>query len=284
MLLIGCWVSLLSCHSFAQVDTSTVVSATDSLEVVQYQKKWTAKVEGKRIAVDALQNIYVLNSDNELIQYSPKGKENYRYSNYDLGNISHIDVNNPFNILVFYKEHQTVKILDRTLTPISSFDIFQTGITYVQAIGMSNDQAVWVYDEVNFKLKKLDHTGTVILESGDVSQIIPSDFTPSFLVAVGNKVYLSAFDSPVFIFDNLGNYHRKTTFSIPSSEFQVIQGKIVYSNNVALYIQDTNPLAKSSRPFLLPDVGTPIKSISIYKNQIWILGTKALYLYKFLLK
>ena len=66
-------------------------------------------------------------------------------------------------------DYMTVMTLDRTLNQTLEFDLINLNLLEVKAIGMSNDNNVWLYDEVTFKLRKVDRKGQVLMESDDLN-------------------------------------------------------------------------------------------------------------------
>ena len=107
---------------------------------------------------DKLKRIYAVTDDNELIQYDSNGKELFRYNNNTLGELTYIDTSNPFNLLLFYSEFQTVITLDRTLSPTGNLNLLTTEVGDAAAVALSNDNQLWVYDAASLQLKKNECT------------------------------------------------------------------------------------------------------------------------------
>ena len=68
-------------------------------------------IKNCRLAADNLGNGYVYDL-NTIIKYSPNGDSIGTYSNNRLGNITSIDVTNPYKILVFYADYSIIVFLD----------------------------------------------------------------------------------------------------------------------------------------------------------------------------
>ena len=92
---------------------------------------------------DKLKRIYAVNAANELIQFDSNGKELFRYNNNTLGELTYIDTANPFNLLLFYPEFQTIVTLDRTLNPIAELNLLTTEVGDASAVALSNDNQLW---------------------------------------------------------------------------------------------------------------------------------------------
>lgn len=70
------------------------------------------------------------------------------------GQATLIDVSNPLKILLYYKDFATVVMLDRFLNSVNSIDLRKQNTLQAKAIGQSYDNKIWVYDEMENKLKK----------------------------------------------------------------------------------------------------------------------------------
>lgn len=80
-------------------------------------------------------------------------------------------VNNPLKILVYYKNYTSVVVLDRFLTQRNSINFRKQSIFSVKAIATSYDNNIWIFDEQDYKLKKIDETGKLLLESPEYEAI-----------------------------------------------------------------------------------------------------------------
>ncbi len=181
----------------------------------------------KNFTTDNLGNIYTFTLDNQVVKYSPEGVEQFRYPNRTLGDASLLDATNPFHLLLFFPEYQTVLTLDRTLSVTGQFNLFQLGFQGAKAVGTSSDGMLWVYDETSFLLKKIDAGGTVIAKSGDLSLAIGQALHPVFLVEREQTVFLNDPEVGVLVFDAFGQY-RKTIPLLGLNQFQVLDDQLVY--------------------------------------------------------
>jgi len=71
------------------------------------------------------------------------------------GQASFIDVSNPLKVLLYYKDFATVVYAGSFLNIRNTIDLRKQNILQVKAIGQSYDNKIWVYDELESKLKKL---------------------------------------------------------------------------------------------------------------------------------
>ncbi|WP_297869572.1 hypothetical protein [uncultured Flavobacterium sp.] len=102
-----------------------------------------------------------LGYDNQFNLYSIKNntlsKKNssktYQYNNINLGKITKVDFQNPLQIVVFYKNFNTIILLDNQLNEIKKieFNLKPTPIT-LDAVSLSSQNQVWIYDSISSKI------------------------------------------------------------------------------------------------------------------------------------
>lgn len=216
--------------SLFSVMSLSLQSQTDSLAVVY------GEIFGKThfYTTDRLCNIYLIDDNYEILKYTPEGKESYRYSNTRLDRPTFIDATDPFNILVFYPDYQTIILLDRTMTHTATLNFSDFDFFNVNAVAFSSDNKLWVYDELNFRLKKMDRNGKVIQESDDLSLLLDSDFKPNFIVEREQKVFVNDPDVGILVFDAFGQYVKRLDFK-GLTDFQVSRNLLIFrdEDNIA---------------------------------------------------
>lgn len=176
---------------------------------------------------DKLKRIYAVNTANELIQFDSNGKELFRYNNNTLGELTYIDTSNPFNLLLFYPEFQTIITLDRTLNPIAELNLLTTEVGDAAAVALSNDNQLWIYDAASLQLKKLNAKGEVLLSSGDLSLGLPSPPKPKQIVASADRVYMNDPTLGLIIFNNFGQYLQMVPMR-DITYFQAFEQQLIY--------------------------------------------------------
>ena len=224
---------VLSLNLFCSMSTS-LNAQVDSITEIH------GKILGKVhfYTTDRLCNIYLINNNYEIVKYTPDGKETYRYSNTRLDRPTFIDATDPFNLLVFYPDYQTIILLDRTMTHTATLNFSDFGFFNVNAVAFSSDNKLWVYDELNFRLKKIDRNGKTIQESDDLSLLLDSDFKPNFIVEREQKVFVNDPDVGILVFDAFGQYVKSLDFK-GLTDFQVSRNLLIFrdANNKAQIFQ-----------------------------------------------
>jgi hypothetical protein len=170
------------------------------------------KIKGDIVAfaADHLDNIYLLNSSDQLKKLDAKGDSVAVFNNVrKYGKVSCIDVSNPLRVLLYYKDFTTVVMLDRLLNTRTTIDLRQQNIFQVRAIGLSYDNKIWLYDEVEHKLKKIDEDGKLLFETSDFRQLFDEAFSFSSIFDQDALLYLYDEQKGVLVFDYFGMLKRK---------------------------------------------------------------------------
>ncbi|HEU4469787.1 MAG TPA: hypothetical protein VFR58_01770 [Flavisolibacter sp.] len=196
----------------AQGDSSFVLVRT-------YQGDITAA------AIDHLENLYIVSSSGQVRKFNSAGDSLAVYNQLrNFGKLHTIDVSNPLKILLFYKDFSTIVVLDRFLASLATIDLRRSNILQPGAIGLSYDNNIWVFDEYDNKLKKIDESGTVVSESPDFRTALDQSLTPQRIINDNSFVYLADSTNGIFVFDNYGSFKRK----VPLTNWQ----SIAVNNNI----------------------------------------------------
>ena len=200
------------------------IQAQDDLKLQLIKK---IDIKSRFIEVDKLQQLYIVTDDHTLQKYSPDGELLKYYNENNIGAISSIDVTNPFQPLVYYGEYQIGVMLDRSLSEIFRFRLGDLNLYQIDAVGLSSDNLLWLYDPNSFKLKKIDKNLRTVTESLDLTGILENSFLPVKLVESDNKVFLFDPNYGIIIFDLMGNY-IKTIKNIDAEIIQLQDSELHY--------------------------------------------------------
>lgn len=236
----------------------------------------TYETKANFIAIDNFSNFYTA-SDNTLLKFSPDGTYLYPYEEFKNGKIGMVDVTNPMKILVFCPDFMNVITLDKFLAPLTTYNFFDLGYQNITAVTMSNDGLLWFYDNTDFKLKKLDETGAVKLESPPLNTQLDAVPNPDYMVEKDNVVYLNDPAIGIMVFDIFGNY-SKTVPIKGLKKFQVFQDQIIYFDNNKLNAYGLITLDLKS--IQLPDT-TDVIMAAIQKNRMAILKKDRVDFYRY---
>lgn len=206
-------------------------------------------VNAKFVQADELGNLYVVSPNNQLYKYNSAGKVlatlNYNYN----GNISSIDASNPMEIYVFYKEINRVLFLDNNLAYRGELDLTKLNITQASAIARSYDNGIWVFDLGDLQLKKMSKDGTITQSSGNIRQIIKTNFVPNLIMENTKQVIINS-DSICLFFDVFASYVRtkkvQTNTQIQLGNQHLFETTSNQINAIDLKLGNTIPYLKSN--------------------------------------
>ena len=195
---------------------------------MQTKHAYSIKGDFNIIETDNLGKIYLVSDNNELLQYDQDYNLLYKFSVNTLGSISSIDVSNPQKILIYYPDFQFIVFVDNTLSEIKRLNLESMGFWDIQGVGLSNDNLIWIYDPVNYKMIKIEESGKVRLSSneaffGDLDDI----FAPK-VYAEDSNVFLYS-ESEVMLFDLFGQHLK--TMPVPNQALQFFENQIVALEN-----------------------------------------------------
>ncbi len=163
------------------------------------------KGEIKDFSVDNLGNIYLIMPNNQIKKLTAKGDSIAVYNDIKrYGNIYSIDVTNPLKVLIYFKDFSTIVVLDRLLSVRNVIDLRKQNILQVKAVASSYDNNIWLYDELDGKLKKIDDAGSVLLESTDFRQVFDPAPSPEAIYDRDGQLYLYDPKKGLMIFDYYG--------------------------------------------------------------------------------
>lgn len=178
-------------------------------------------------AVDNLGNIFLVYESGQLKKLSPKGDSIAVFNDVRrFGKIFSIDISNPLKVLLFYKDFGTIVVLDRLLNNRNILDMRKQNIQQAKAIAQSYDNGVWVYDELDGKLKHLDDNGAVTSETADFRILFDAPPSPVSLVDANRLVYLYDPEKGLIILDYYGTLRNKVAL-LGWTDVQVIGNRIL---------------------------------------------------------
>lgn len=212
--------------------------ANDSLINLNLVK--TYKGNYKNFETDNLGNYYLVTPANQIIKLNNNFDSVASFSNNKpLGNITSIDVSNPLKILVFYKGFSTIVVLDRFLATINTINLQKLNMFDVSVVTSSYDNNIWLFDEIENKIKKIDNDGKLLTETVDFRLLFDYDksFTSQFVKDFEGKLYIYSKQNGLFIFDYYGSFIRRHSITLLNNS-QLAGLKLIGFNNNILEVLD----------------------------------------------
>ena len=248
---------------------------TDSLFILQ------KKIAGEftDFTVDNLGNIFVLNKSGQLKKMGPAGDSIAVFNNVrQFGKIHFIDVTNPLKALLYFKDFGTVVILDRFLNTRSILDLRRQQLFQVKSIGQSYDNNIWIFDELESKLKRVGEDGRIIDQSTDFRMIFDSVPSPSFIVDQNKQVYLYDSSKGVYLFDYYGAFKNRIRLT-GWTDFTVINNTLFGRDAGMLYRYEPGTLNLQQYP--IPATMQNARKIKIMPGNLYLLRDHQLEIYSY---
>jgi hypothetical protein len=177
----------LFCYFFSVAAFSQTTLISEKLDSIH----WAVD---RYLGFDPQQNQYAI-EDNVLLKRTKN--QIVVYKNLELGKIDHVDFQNPLQIVVFYKEFNTIILLDNQLNEIKQID-FNLNPTLIQleAVGLSAQNQLWLFDGNNNRLglyaTSTDHTKWISVPSSNSLMGYASDYNYFYWVDSSKRVYASS--------------------------------------------------------------------------------------------
>lgn len=231
-------------------------------------------------SVDNLGNLYLVFQNGQLKKLRPNGDSLAVYNNVRrFGKLYSVDVSNPLKVLLYFKDFSTVVILDRLLNDRAILDLRQHNLVQVKAIGQSYDNNIWIFDEIDLKLKKIGDDGRSIDQSNDFRLIFDSTPSPETIIDQDKFVYLYDENKGVYIFDYYGGFKSRVPFT-GWTDFTVINNSLFGRDNKFLYRYNVGSL--ELQQYAVPSFMNNAQKIVIQPGNVYMLkdGVIMVYSYK----
>ncbi len=226
------------------------------------------------LAVDGLGNLFTLSARGELCRYSEDGRLLYQFSEVRFGRVGSLDVSNPLRVLLYYPEYLSVVLLTNTLAPAAEINLRSLGLNRVRAAGLARDGRIWVYDEANFELLKLDERGQVVRRSEPLNYVLGLELQPTQLIERNDRLFLLDPRHGVLVFDAFGTFDYR--FGSPGiRHMQIYAEEVITETPEGFFIHNLKSYQDS--PLTMPEV--PIQRWSLDGRRMALLGPEGINVY-----
>jgi hypothetical protein len=262
---------ILCCTLFSGL----IYSQTDS--VFHFVRDYRGGISD--FSVDNLGNLYLVYQNGQLKKLRPDGDSLAVFNNVrKFGKLSAVDVSNPLKILLHFRDFNTIVILDRLLNERAIIDLRKQNLLQVRAIGQSYDNNIWIYDELEARLKKIGDDGRLIDQSNDFRQIFDSTPSPQIIIDQEKLVYLYDFDKGVYTFDYYGGFKSRIPFT-GWNDFTVINRSLFGRDERYLYRYDAGTLQLQQLP--VPKFMNDTQKILIRPGNVYLLRDGVILVYSY---
>jgi hypothetical protein len=229
--------------------------------------------------VDNLGNLYLISITGQLKKIGPDGDSIAVFNNVrQYGKLYFIDVTNPLKVLLYFKDFGTIIVLDRFLNTRSTIDLRKQNLFQVKAIGQSYDNNIWVFDELESKLKRIGEDGRVLDQSADFRQLFDSTPSPQFIVDQNKQVFLYDSVKGVYLFDYYGTLKNRIRLT-GWTDFTVIGDAIYGRDEGMLYRYEPGSL--NLQQYQISAAMRNTKKIKITSGSLYLLRDNRLEVYTY---
>lgn len=224
---------ILICFFFINLVQWTLAQNADSIPLA-----YSFDAQVQVLSSDKLKQIYFVSPRQVLYKCNEQGQVLFEFSNRYLGTLSKIDASDPFDILLYYPDYQTLLFLDRTLNVTADIRLKAEQFPLPALVALSRDRQVWVYDAGLNTLNRMDRQGNIKSSSQDLSLLLGRRFNPNQLVCNEKGVYLVDPEQGVLSFDLFAQFQAFLPLS-GVEQLQTFDRYLLYRHQGGYYVGET---------------------------------------------
>jgi hypothetical protein len=193
-------------------------------------KLWEVSIPATdKITTDNKGNIFVTDKQGYLFQFNAKGASINHLSTSLSAPVTRLDAFRTVNIFLFSASLQRFEILDRFLNPITKKSMEEIGVLgWVSQATPGNNNSLWIYDETDLNLKKINLTNNELLQAQAINILTQKNNLEIIqLIERNNLLFLQLANDGIYIFDNQANFIEK--IAVLGNIAVVIDGEFIYS-------------------------------------------------------
>ena len=208
---------------------SAAIIGCSAFSMAAYKLIVSVKTPGvAQLTVDNLGNAYTVSKDGVFVKYNATlDTPPLTFTDKSLGKLACADVSNPLKLLLLYPDYAQIDVLDSKLSPTGTISLRDLGVIQPTLLCNSYNNCMWVYDQQDFQLKRIDPNLQVTNQSGSIAQITGHDVYPVFLTSYNNWLFMVDTVVGIMQFDMYGTYYKTIPVKNVSS-LQVIDDMLLY--------------------------------------------------------
>jgi hypothetical protein len=228
-------------------------------------------------AVNNLGELYIINTNNQLKKLNERGDSVGVFNQVTkYGKLSYVDAQNPWKTILFYENFSTIVLLDKYLNVLTNINLRKQNIFGVRTVAASYDNNIWLFDEQENKLKKIDDAGKVLMETVDFRLLFDSVPSPVQIEDRDGFVYLYDPKKGVYVFDYYGSFKNRIPF-LNWKNIAVIEKNLYGFDDTYLYSYGLGSL--TLKQYSLPAAFKNYASLKVGANKIYFLKDNSLQIY-----
>ena len=246
---------LLTFSLFAQESVETALLKSTELNVETL------------ISIDNFGTVYYVNNN---VFYKKKLANTITYNNLQLGELHTVNAFNPLKINLFYKDFNTIIVLDNRLAEISKVD-FNTIQPYknISHVSTGFDNTIWVFNMDNQQLELFDYKNKTTR-----AQSLPIQSNVLDLKSNYNFCWLLT-ENYLYKYNYFGSLISKTK-NEGFTNFSVNSGDVILQKSNSLYLLQKN--SENISPVNVPNL--LINQFFVTNETLYIYDSKILFEYQ----
>lgn len=249
---------IISIILFLQFYFPVFAQSNESLQL-KLEKTFTDAVLD--FTIDNLGNSYTILKNNQLKKRNKSGDSIAVFNDIKRnGKLHLIDATNPLKLLLYYKDFGNIIVLDRFLNRRNEINLRQLNIFQANVLCQSYDNNIWIFDELDNTVKKINDQGKIIFTSADFRVLFNNPPLPSYIKDVDGFLYLYDAEKGLYVFDYYGALKNNIQL-LHFNNFEVL------NKETFVGFKDSVFQVYKSMPFLSKQYKTSINLSSIKKSQ-----------------
>ena len=232
----------------------------------------TLPVAAKFLRTTANNNTYIVSENSTIYKLDTTGKIIANFRHPKLGNIDNLDVSNPFKLMAFYDDFQTLVFFDKNLNILNELNLKSINLTNISAAALFSDNQILIFDDNEKKLKMVDYQGIVRRESQYLENTI------STIIFQNKQIIAYSPDNIVFSFD-FALQSRLLLSDEKITDLEIWGETVIvhHKNETFLFDENQEILKNISIPYVLQ----PYESVYFSNTRFFILNTREIKIFAF---
>jgi len=229
------------------------------------------------IGVDYFKNFYYTKGTTF---YKKTTTKTYSYTNTQLGEVSSIDITNPLKIVLFYRDFNTVVILDNRLNELTDSINFATEVfaKNVAFASISSNNNLWIYSLDDNILSLWNYETKQTIFNTQPLSFYTNDFEATLQTSTYEYCWLSSKEG-ILKFNEYGSF-------IEFIEHESIKHIRAYGNGVLFLKNDALYYHKNNKTTVvsIPNAKHKLDNFTVIKNNLYFFDANVVYTYTVLKK
>ena len=224
------------------------------------------------IGVDTFENYYFILG---ATLYKQSTSDTYTYTNTQLGSISSVDITNPLKVVLFYRDYNTIIILDSQLNELTN-TINLTTETYAKNaafVSISSMNNLWLYSLDDNQLSLWNYKNKQTIFNTQPLSFYTANFQGILQTSNYEFCWLIS-ENEILKFNEYGSFINSFTETNIQKAVPYLDGIIYLKNNKLYRLQDNN-----FKMILVSYKKHELTNFTVSKDNLYFFDSNVLYIY-----